>query len=336
VNISNSPTKTSTSLNATYLLIAFIALAAMAFAARRLAPPPTARVTEYPMLEKNDIPAAIAAGKDGSIWFTIDFSSAIGMFRNGKIERIDKGTRNMDPIGIAVDRDNNAWYVDAPALSIGRIGPNNEIKTFPLGTPVARLQRLTTAPDGAVWFAEGSAYSVTRLKDDVLERFQLQSARGTPYGVAVAPDGTAWATLQQAGQIVHINPSDGKTDWFWVPTPASAPTDITVDVKGDVWFLEFRSNKLGRIRNGEFTEYPIPSESPTAGVVGLSVAPDGAIWFAMLRDHSLGRFKDGAFKFFVLPRFGARPVGVAADPAGNIWYVDLTGVLGNISAQDAR
>ena len=66
------------------------------------------------MLEKDDIPAAIAAGKDGSIGFTIDFSSAIGVFRNGKIERIDKGTRNMDPIGIAADQEDarNIWYVD--------------------------------------------------------------------------------------------------------------------------------------------------------------------------------------------------------------------------------
>ncbi len=335
VSTSNTQTKTSTASRAIYFLIALATLMVVAFAAWRLAPPPMARVTEYPMLEKDDIPAAIASGKDGSIWFTIDFSSAIGVFRNGKIERIDKGTRNMDPIGIAVDQANNAWYVDAPALSIGRVSPNNEIKTFPLGTPVARLQRLTVAPDGAVWFAEGSAYSLTRLKDNVLERYQLQSARGTPYGIAIAPDGKAWATLQQAGQIVRIDPKDGKTDWFWVPTPASAPTDITVDAKGDVWFLEFRSNKLGRIHNEEFTEFPIPSESRTAGVVGLAAAPDGAIWFAMVRDHGLGRFKDGQFKFFNLPRPDARPIGVAADPAGNIWYVDLTGFLGKISYADA-
>lgn len=318
------------------LLIALVAIVVMAFALWKIAPPPAARVTEFPMLMKDDIPAAIAAGKDGSIWFTIDFSNAIGVFRNGKIERIDKGSRNMDPIGIAVDGANNAWYVDAPALSIGRVSPNNEIKTFPLGTPVARLQRLTVAPDGAVWFAEGSAFSVTRLKDNILERYQLQSARGSPYGVAIAPDGKAWATLQQAGQIVRINPGDGKTDWFWVPTPASAPTDIVVDSNADVWFLQFRSNKLGRIRNEEITEYPIPSESRIAGVAGLTVAPDGAIWFALVRDHALGRFKGGQFKFYNLPRFEARPVGVAADNDGNIWYVDLKGFLGYVSAVDAR
>lgn len=335
MNKVSSQSTSSTDLRAIYFLIAVAALMVMMFAAWRIAPLPAARVTEYSMLEKNDIPAAIAAAKDGSIWFTIDFSSAIGVFRNGKIERIDKGSRNMDPIGLAVDQDNNAWYVDAPALSIGRVSPRNEIKTFPIGTPVARLQRLTVAPDGAVWFAEGSAYSVTRLKGDILERFQLQSARGTPYGVAIAPDGKAWATLQQAGQIVRIDPKDGKTDWFWVPTPASAPTDIVVDAKGDVWFLEFRSNKLGLIHGETFSEFSIPSEARTAGVVGLTVAPDGAVWFAMVREHALGRFKNGQFKFYNLPRPEARPIGVAADPAGNIWYVDLVGVLGKISAADA-
>ncbi len=327
-------TSSSDSARLMHVLIALASIIVMSFALWRISPPPTVRVTEFPMLEKDDIPAAIATGKDGSVWFTIDFSNAIGVFRNGKIERIEKGSRNMDPIGIAVDGENNAWYVDAPALSIGRVGPNNEIKTFSLGTPVARLQRLTVAPDGAVWFAEGSAFSVTRLKDNVLERYQLQSARGAPYGVAIAPDGKAWATLQQAGQIVRITPGDGKTDWFWVPTPASAPTDIIVDAKGDVWFLEFRSNKLGRIRDEKFSEFAIPSESRIAGVVGLTDAPDGAIWFAMLRDHALGRFKDGQFKFFNLPRFNARPVGVAADPSGNVWYVDLTGYLGYIAVAD--
>ena len=327
---------TPTGLRIVHVVVALAAIAVGLIAVWRLLPPPATQVVEFPMLEKNDIPAAIAAAKDGSIWFTIDFSDAIGVFRNGKIERIAKGSRNMDPIGIAVDHDGNAWYADAPALSIGRISPNNEIKNFPLGTPVARLQRLTVAADGAIWFAEGSTFSVTRLKDNILARYELQSARGAPYGVAIAPNGYAWATLQQAGQIVRIDPESGKTDWFWVPTPASAPTDIAADANGDIWFLEFRSNKLGRIRNETFTEYPIPSESRIAGLAGLTIAPDGAVWFAMVRDGSLGRYKGGQFKFFRLPRFRARPVGVAADSVGNIWYVDLTGYLGKIAAAAAR
>ena len=151
-------------------------------------------MTEYPMLQPNDIPAAIAVGKDGAVWFTIDFSDAIGVFRNGKLERISKGVANRDPIGIGVDDAGNAWYADTGALSIGRISKNNEIKNFPLGTPIARMNRLAVAPDGAVWFAENSSNSVTRLKDDTLERYDMPSSRGTPYGVTVDKHGNAWAT----------------------------------------------------------------------------------------------------------------------------------------------
>ncbi len=316
------------------LLIALTAIVIGAWAMWRVAPPPQVPMTEYPMLQPNDIPAAIAVGKDGAVWFTIDFSNAIGVFRNGKIERIPKGGTNRDPIGIDVDDAGNAWYADTGALSIGRVSKNNEIKNFSLGTPIARMNRLAIAPDGAVWFAENSSNSVTRLKDDTLERYDMQATRGTPYGIAVDKHGNAWATLQAAGQIVRIN-TQGKLDWFWVPTPASAPTDIVADRDGTIWFLEFRSNKLGRFKNEEFSEYPVPSEFSIAGLAGLAAAPNSDIWFAMVREHALGRFRNGAFKTFTLRRPDARPMGVTVDPGGNVWYVDVKGYLGMIAAKDA-
>ena len=47
------------------------------------------------MLVKTDIPTAVAAAPDGGVWFTIEFSDAIAVFRNGKIERFPKGTQNL-------------------------------------------------------------------------------------------------------------------------------------------------------------------------------------------------------------------------------------------------
>ena len=85
----------------------------------------------------------------------------------------------------------------------------------------------------------------------------------------------------------------------------------------------------------EFTEFPVPSEFPVAGLAGLAAAPNGDIWFAMVREHGLGRFRDGQFKTFTLRRPDARPVGVAVDPTGNVWYVDVKGYLGMIAVKDA-
>ena len=81
---------------------------------------------------------------------------------------------------------------------------------------------------------------------------------------------------------------------------------------------------------------PVLELGAGTGRITLAVAADGAVWFAMLRRHALGRFHRGAFKEFPLPRADARPVSVAVDSKGNIWYVDLAGWVGALSAETAR
>ena len=78
---------------------------------------------EYPMLRASDIPTAVAAAPDGAVWFTIELSDAIGRWRHDKIERLAKGTQNLEPIGLAVAADGSAWYTDATARAIARMLP---------------------------------------------------------------------------------------------------------------------------------------------------------------------------------------------------------------------
>jgi virginiamycin B lyase len=313
------------------LLIAAL-FAAVGFAAFVLNDPARGYV-EYPMAVRTDIPAAIAIGKRDEVWFTMDFSDSVGMLQHGKISRFRIGERNVEPIGLGVDSQGNAWIADQVTRAISRVTQAGEIKSFPIGTPIARMARLTVAPDDSVWFAESTAYSVTRLKDGEFARNVIQSARGGPYGVAVDKQGNVWATLQHANQILRIDPQ-GEMQWHWVPTPASAPSDIAADASGAVWILEYRSNKIGRLKGEEFTEFDIPG--PSAGLAGLAVAADGSVWFGMLRQHALGRLRNGIVKNFPLPRDDARPCGVAIDSKGNIWYVDIAGYVGMLSAQRAH
>jgi len=289
---------------------------------------------EYPMLRASDIPTAVAAAPDGAVWFTIELSDAIGLWHHGKIERLTKGTQNLEPIGLAVAADGSAWYTDAAARAIAHISRSGDISTFLLSTPIAKLGRLAVAPDGAVWFAESTAYSITRLQDSVFTRYTIESVRGGPYGVAVGTNGTVWATLQSANTLVRITP-DGTMTELDVPTHASAPTDIAVAAPDTVWFLEFRANKIGRYAHGQFTEFPVPGDEK-AGLTGLAVAPDGTVWFGMLRTHSLGHLQHGIVKTLRLPRADARPYSVAVDAAGNVWYTDISGWLGMLPADHAR
>jgi virginiamycin B lyase len=317
---------------ALYLAIALAVVLAGAALAWKLWPRRVAAV-EYPMTVSTDIPTAVAVAPDGSVWFTIDFGEGIGVVRDGRVQRLPKKGRNVEPIGLGVDASGSAWLTDPAAIAVSRVNAAGEQQSFPLGTPIARLARLAVAPDGAVWFAESTAYSITRLKDGVLQRHDVQSVRGGPYGVAVAADGTVWATLQSANQLIRIAPS-GEMTQYDLPTPGASPTDVAVDPKGGVWVIEFRANKVAHFANGKFAEYALPEGK--AAPSGIAVAPDGAVWFGVLRGGGLGRLREGGIDFFSLPRDNARPYTVAADAKGNIWYADISGFVGMIPAAAAR
>jgi virginiamycin B lyase len=288
---------------------------------------------EYPMTVANDIPTAVAVGPDNTVWFTIGFADAVGMIRDGKLQRLPKSKKSVEPVGLAVDADGAAWFADPTEVLISRIVPSGEIKSFPLGTAIARLGRLAVAPDGAVWFAESTAYGFTRLKDGVLTRNVPKSVRGGPYGVAVDAKGNVWGTLQSGNQLIKISPGQEIAE-YEIPTPGSSPSDVAADLAGNIWVVEFRANKIAKFSDGKFSEFNVPGE--WSGLSGIAAAEDGSVWFGLLRNHAVGRLRDGQFKIFELPRKDARPYTVAIDKTGNVWYADISGYVGMLKAGAAK
>jgi virginiamycin B lyase len=299
---------------------------------------------EFKLPNRTDIPVAIAVAPDGTVWFTLESSDTIGLFRNGRIQKVLKGTESIEPLGLAVDARGGAWYTEAPKQRISRASPDGTITSFGLSTPVARLGRLAVGADGDVWFAEPSLVSVTHFRDGRFTRhvlgafahregLMLEHRDAAPFGVAVAPDGMVWATLQNANKLLRIAP-DGEKTGFDVPTRRSGLGDIAVGGDGAVWFLEVGANKIGRFAGGRFEEFTVPT--PNAGLTALAVAPDGAAWFTELRAHRLGRLHGGVITEFALPRRDARPFGIAVDAGNNVWYTDLSGWLGRLAADRAR
>lgn len=312
-------------------LVWLLAAALSAAAAPLRAETATPVFVEHAMPDPRDTPTAIAAGPDGSVWFTLDGAAALGRVRNGQVDRVPKPGRSVEPIGLAVGQDGSVWHTDAPAGVVARIRPDGRRETVALGTPLVRLARLTLSPDGAVWFAEPTSYSVTRLAGGVLTRHVVGPNDGDPYGVAVAPDGTVWATLQRGDLLMRIE-TDGKTGLVDMP-PGSIPTDIAVAPDGALWVVAFRTSRLVRLKDGAVEEHRLGPDPE--GLAGLAVAPDGTVWFGMLRRGALGSLKDGRLTVHPLPRPRARPLGVTVDPAGNVWYADITGFVGCLRLVEA-
>lgn len=295
--------------------------------------------TEFKLPNRTDMPVAIAAARDGTVWFTLESSDTIGRLRDGRVERIAKGAASIEPLGLAVDADGGAWFTEAPKQRVSRVSADGAVASFGLATPVARLGRLAVGPDGSVWFAEPTVMSVTRLREGQLTRHVMGtlaakvSADAEPFGIAIAPDAAAWATLPGTDQLLRIAP-DGGTSVFEVPTRRSGLGDIAVGANGTVYFVEMTANKIGRVANGRIDEFALPTAR--AGITALAVAPDGSAWFTQLRGHRLGRLRDGLITEFELPRPDARPFGISVDAANNVWYSDLSGWIGRLDAGRAR
>ena len=293
---------------------------------------------EFRLPHRTDLPVAIAAARDGTVWFTLESSDAIGRLQNGRVEKIPTGGQSLEPLGLAVDAGGSAWYTEASKQRISRATPDGAIASFGLSTPVARLGRLCVGPDSSVWFAEPTVMSVTRLRDGRFTRYVMGTlgakvpADAEPFGVAIAPDGAVWATLPSADLLLRIAP-EGSTTAFDVPTRNSGLGDIAVAPNGAVYFIEMSANKIGRVVDGKIEEFVIPT--PRAGLTALAVASDGAAWFTELRGHRLGRLREGTITEFELPRPDARPFGITVDGANKVWYSDLSGWLGRLDAGPA-
>ncbi len=294
---------------------------------------PEANFVEYRMPGPQDAPIAIAAAVDGTIWFTMDHTDAIGRIRAAQLELLPISGPNIEPTGLGVGQDGSAWFTDMAGRAVARVTPSGGVSRFTIDTPIVRLGRLAMAPDGSAWFAEPTRSSITRLKDGEFTRYQVETSSGVPYGVAVSPDGTVWATLQDGNQLLRISP-EGAVKNLEMPRPSTLPTDIAAGADESVWFIQFRANRIGRWRNGKFDDFEVAKER--VGLSGLAVAPDGAVWFGMLRRSSLGRLRGGELKVFKLPRETARPYTIAIDPAGNVWYADITGYVGMLQARHTR
>ena len=243
------------------------------------------------MGEPQDAPIAIAAGTDGSIWFTIDHADAIGRVRNGRIERLPTSGRNIEPLGLAVAADGSAWYTDLAARAIAHISSAGEIARFVLDTPIARLGRLAIAPDGAVWFADQTGYGITRLKDGVFTRHRDRvRARRTLRGRS---DGRR-RRMGDAAERQPAAPARGRRDTaghstFRVPaqsrlTSRSAPT-------ARCGFCSSAPIASGDFKDGQFSDVEVGREN--AGLSGIAVAPNDDVWFGMMRRASLGRLRNG-------------------------------------------
>ena len=232
---------------------------------------PRGDITEFAVCDTcgvNDI----VQGPDGILYITDN---------DGQLRRITTSGEGLDPVpvppppdqsgsplgGVAAD-STSIWFADGFNNRIGRFDVFTPAFTF---YPVALndgVDDVAVAGDGTVWFIGSEFntetgephYYIGELNpgaDPNNAVVSLTPLSGVAAGIAVAPNGTVWATEIFAHLIARLTPSaSGPHALAEFPTPEGAtPLGIAAALDGNVWFTQNLRGNIARItQDGVITE----------------------------------------------------------------------------------
>jgi virginiamycin B lyase len=149
-------------------------------------------------------------------------------------------------------------------------------------------------------------------------------AGSAPHDVAPAVDGGVWYTAQHAEALGYLDPATGETRHIHLGAGAR-PHGVIVGPDGAPWITDGGLNAIVRVdpETDEVEVFTLPT--PPANLNTAAFDGRGRLWFTGQAGYygSLDP-ATGELEVFDAPR-GRGPYGIAATPAGEVYFVSLAG-----------
>jgi sugar lactone lactonase YvrE len=209
-------------------------------------------------------PLGICSGPDKALWFTgptlATNKNFIGRITTGG--RIKLFAISSSANDIATGPDGALWFTEPGAGRIARITTAGKITEYSVG---GQPGSIAPGPDGALWFTDLAYYQtysgqIGRITTrGIVSKYSQGITTGEePQDLAAGPDGAMWFTefipygspsrsLVRGSRIGRITMNGKVTQYRQGLDRASAPTGIAAGPDGNIWFVEFRADKTGRV-----------------------------------------------------------------------------------------
>lgn len=197
--------------------------------------------------------------------------------------------------------------------------------------------RVTTGPDGAIWFTEVYYNKIGRITTTgTISEFPLP-ADWWAFDITAGQDGALWFTESNdllQSKVGRITTTGVLTEF---PLPPDYPASIIrAGSDGALWFTisttaSIPYYRIGRITTaGVVTTYPLPT--PADWILDLTPGPDGALWFTAHFVHpdrdtpdlyEIGRITTaGVITEYVMPVYNY-PYAITTGPDGALWFTEF-------------
>jgi len=243
-----------------------------------------------------------------------------------------------EPHEITVDLDGNAWVTQRVGGKLGRLDGKNltysEIAPPAGPSPTNRLNAITHAPDGKLWFIDGGTnrrwLSLDPKNNEftVYELPKLKSGSASGNTMRVHPNGTVWLNSIAANQVIRLDPATKEFTVYDVPAGikrgrTASPYGMAISGDNKIWFIENAVSQMGRLdpETGKIDEFPIFVKNPVARKGGMD--SEGNVWVGL---HGVGKlmkidYKTVKMTVYDPPTEDAGPYSVQGDTKSPlVWF----------------
>jgi hypothetical protein len=156
-----------------------------------------------------------------------------------------------------------------------------------------------------------------------------------PFGIAQAPDGSAWIAERGADAVVHVTLDDKRTV-IRLRDVHFMPFNVQSDGKGGAYFVGPEPGRvIGVDRSGHDRVVVMPTKSSHAS--SMRIGRDGTIWLAEYDANKIAAIDPrGRATEYDVPTPNGGPAGLCIDSRGLVWFIERDGEkLGHIEPDGA-
>jgi virginiamycin B lyase len=204
-------------------------------------------------------------------------------------------------------------------LTLVTAAPAQAFTAYQVPVGNAGLDRIVTAPNGDMFFAMQEVSRIGRITPaGQVTSFPTYSGTGSSQvqDLAVAADGTIWATIDSGRYLSHYTPDGVELNRYGLGGYPYGG-DVRIDGSGTVWTnLSFDDDGIAYVRPDGTGK--LRFEDPECDDT-LGIDAGGNVWCA----HDKNLIQVGATTggtVYPLPDELPTPYALAAGPAGTIWY----------------
>ena len=210
------------------------------------------KLPQFTLVSKKSLPTSIAVDSENNVWVAVIDQSIILEYNQStkKFKIINTITPEAGPTAIEIDGSDNVWFAESLVGKLGKIDANTkEMTEFVPQEPMAEPFALMIDKEENVWIAEHIGPAITKF-NPILENFKkvsIANPESLPFGMAFDKYDNMWVAQHVIDSLVVYDQSSEQMIQVAIPTEGSFTQFVIADDDGDIWFVEQRGGKLGKV-----------------------------------------------------------------------------------------